>query len=477
MSIPPNFRVLVVDDDPATLDWLLIALHCDRFETRGARNGARAAALVSSWEPDVLITDLQLPDMNGLDLLNEAKQAGYPPEVLVLTGHGTVAQAVRAMQSGAYTFLEKPVEPDALVAMVDRALEHRTLRAENRRLRARLDPPPSVTGIIGQHRSIKSVLDTVVRVAPSDANCLIVGENGTGKELVANAIHASSMRAKGPFIKINCAAIPSELMESELFGHRKGAFTGAFSDKMGLFEVASGGSLLLDEIGEMPGYLQSKLLRVLQEREYRPVGANRTVRIDVRVICATNADVEAALASGRLRPDLYFRINTITLKIPALRERADDIPLLVAHFIEKFRKRYERHVTRASKEAVELMRRHRWPGNIRELENTIERAIVLAKGTEIGVAELPDSLRDVPPEVDFGPLPALTLAEIEKMALLQTLQRTNWNKQEAAHILGLYRPTLYSKMRRHAIEDGRKRRVKDIATPGAEIGGDSLVTG
>jgi DNA-binding NtrC family response regulator len=459
MNTSTKFRVLVVDDDAAMLDWLLIALHCDRFETQGARDGARAASLLESWEPDVVVTDLRLPQVDGLALLTQARQSGYPPEVLVLTGHGSVSHAVRAMQGGAHTFLEKPVEPEALLAMVDRALEHRSLRVENKRLRERLDPPPSITAIIGEDRSVKALLETVSRVAASDANCLILGENGTGKELVANAIHASSARAPGPFIKINCAAIPGELMESELFGHRKGAFTGAISDKVGLFELANGGSLLLDEIGEMPAYLQSKLLRVLQEREYRPVGTTRTVRVDVRLICATNVNVDAALESGRLRPDLYFRINTITLRIPPLRDRPNDIPLLVTHFIQKFRKRYEREVARASREALEVMRRYRWPGNVRELENVVERAIVLTKGPEICVQDLPDTLHEVAPETDPTPLPALTLAEIERMALVQTLRRTNWNKQEAAHILGLYRPTLYSKMRRHAIEDGRKPRI------------------
>jgi two-component system, NtrC family, response regulator AtoC len=457
MSTSVKFRVLVVDDDEGMLEWLLLTFHGDRFETRGARAGSRAAAFIESWKPDAVVTDLNLPDMDGVALLAHAKRADCPPAVLVLTGHGSVPQAVRAMQAGAHAFLEKPIEPDVLLTMVERALEHRVLLTENKRLRAQLPRPLALTAIIGQDPSMRAVLDTVARVASSDANCLIVGENGAGKELIADAIHASSPRAKGPFIKINCAAIPGELMESELFGHRKGAFTGAFNDKPGLFEAANGGSLLLDEIGEMPTYLQSKLLRVLQEREYRPVGATRTVRIDVRLICATNVNVEAALESGRFRSDLYFRVNTITLKVPPLRERYDDIPLLVTHFVQKFRKRYDREVSRVSKEALDLMRGYRWPGNVRELENVIERACVLAKGAEITAQDLPDTLHGRQRITD-DLLPPMTLAEIEKMALVQTLRRTNWNKQEAAHILGLYRPTLYAKMRRHEIEDGRKPR-------------------
>ncbi len=311
-----------------------------------------------------------------------------------------------------------------------------------------------------------SLLDMVTNVAPSDANCLIQGENGTGKELIANALHAHSKRAKGPFIKVNCAAIPKDLIESELFGYKKGSFTGALSDKEGLFEMAEGGSLLLDEIGEMPPYLQTKLLRVLQEREFRPIGSDRIVRVDFRLVCATNVDIDAALRDNKLREDLYFRINTITFKVPPLRERTEDIPLLCEYFLEKFRTQYQRNVRGIAATAYHVLNRHRWPGNVRELENVIERGVLVAKGAEITVEDLPDSVRqDAPTTTEFALPPHRTLAEIEKMAIVQTLQRTGWNKQEAAQILGLYRPTLYSKMKKHAIEDmsraaGRARRPR-----------------
>ena len=304
---------------------------------------------------------------------------------------------------------------------------------------------------------MQELFDLVESVAASEANILIQGENGTGKELIANAIHYNSKRSKGPFIKINCAAIPKDLIESELFGYKKGAFTGATNDKEGLLELAEGGSLLLDEIGEMPPYLQTKLLRVLQEREYRPIGSERIVHVDFRLICATNVDLEAALREGRLREDLYFRINTIALRVPPLRERTEDIPLLCDYFIEKFRERYQRNVKTIAPAVYHLLIRNRWPGNVRELENVIERAVLVAKGSEIATTDLPEAIRDdASGSTDFIIPAHRTLAEIEKMAILQTLQRTNWNKQEAAQILGLYRPTLYSKMRKHAILDASK---------------------
>jgi transcriptional regulator with PAS, ATPase and Fis domain len=306
---------------------------------------------------------------------------------------------------------------------------------------------------------MKDLFELIDRVAISDANILIQGENGTGKEMIANAIHHHSQRSSRPFIKINCAAIPKDLIESELFGYKKGAFTGAGNDKVGLLELAEGGSLLLDEIGEMPAYLQTKLLRVLQEREYRPVGSDRLVNVDFRLICATNIDLEVALKDGRLREDLYFRINTISMRVAPLRERTEDIPLLCNHFLSKFNQRYQKSVRSVSPSAYHLLIRNRWPGNVRELENAIERAVLVRKVGEIQPGDLPESIREeAPPTQDFTIPPHRTLAEIEKMAIVQTLQRTNWNKQEAAQILGLYRPTLYSKMKKHDIKDQRTPR-------------------
>ena len=284
------------------------------------------------------------------------------------------------MKAGAHSFVEKPIEPDTLLAMLERAIERRDLVGENLLLKQKLEGQFRFGNIIGKSKKMHEVLELVESVAGSDANILIQGENGTGKELISNALHYNSKRAKGPFIKINCAAIPKDLIESELFGYKKGAFTGAQTDKEGLFEMAEGGSLLLDEIGEMPPYLQTKLLRVLQEREYRPIGSDRIVRVDFRLICATNIDLESALRDGKLREDLYFRINTITLRVPPLRERTEDIPLLCEHFLEKYRQRHQRNVKSIAPAAYHVLIRHRWPGNVRELENVIERGVLVDQG-------------------------------------------------------------------------------------------------
>jgi len=448
-------RVLAIDDEPL-MNELVTALLAGRgHDVETTLTGQAGRERFVAWKPDVVIVDLLLPDTDGLTLLKEFKQARRETEVIMLTGHATVAKAVEAIQAGAHTFLEKPIDPGALLAFIERALERRKLVGENEALRRQLEDRFHYENIIGKSRKMHEALELVRSVAASDANVLIVGENGAGKELFANALHANSKRAGGPFIKINCAAIPKDLIESELFGYRRGAFTGALTDREGLFEMAEGGSLLLDEIAEMPTYLQTKLLRVLQEREYRPVGSDRIVKVDFRLICATNADINAARQEGRFREDLFFRINTITLRVPPLRERTEDIPLLCEHFLAHYRKRHERHVKVIAPAAYHLLLRHTWPGNVRELEHAIERGVLVAKGVEITVLDLPESVRDEPPgALDAPALPAnRTLAEVEKLAIQQTLERTGWNKQEAAEILGLYRPTLYSKMKKHEIRD------------------------
>lgn len=303
---------------------------------------------------------------------------------------------------------------------------------------------------------MKDLFALVESVAASDANILIQGESGTGKEVIADAVHDSSNRAAGPFIKINCSAIPTDLIESELFGYKKGAFTGADADKIGLLEMSEGGSLLLDEIGEMPPYLQAKLLRVLQEREYRPIGSDRLLQVDFRLICATNTDLDVALREGKLREDLYFRINTVTLRVPPLRERTDDIPLLCDHFRSVLSARYQKDVSSISPAAYQYLVRNRWAGNVRELENAIERAVLVCETGTIEPVDLPEAAREEGASAqEFTIPPHRTLVEIEKMAILQTLRRTDWNKQEAAQILGLHRPTLYNKMKRHGIQDRR----------------------
>ncbi len=465
MSVKRKNRVLAIDDEPSMIEWLKILLEHEGYEVRTAMIGTRGEEIFKTWKPEIVVTDMMLPDVDGLELLRRFKQTHADTEVIVITGHGSVQKAVEAMKAGAFEFAEKPVDADTLLAKLERAIERRDLLGENLLLKQKIENQFRFGNIIGKSKKMHEVLELVESVAGSDANILIQGENGTGKELIANAIHYNSKRAKGPFIKINCAAIPKDLIESELFGYKKGAFTGAGTDKEGLFEMAEGGSLLLDEIGEMPSYLQTKLLRVLQEREYRPIGSDRIVRVDFRLICATNIDLDTALRDGKLREDVYFRINTIMLRVPPLRERTEDIPLLCEHFLDKYKQRHQRPGIRAiAPAAYHVLIRHRWPGNVREIENVIERGVLVAKGNEIVVNDLPESLRtEGAPAAEFVIPPHRTLAEIERMAILQTLQRTNWNKQEAAQILGLYRPTLYSKMKKHDIQDGGKSGARRIA--------------
>jgi DNA-binding NtrC family response regulator len=454
-------RVLVVDDEPMVTDWLKMVIEqADRtpgYEARAAAIGSRAVEIFRAWRPDVVLLDLVLPDIDGIALLRQLKAIDPDPEMIVISGVGTITRALEAGQAGAFFFLEKSnLDPAGIVSILDRATRLLVERAQHERLKEQVRDQYAFSNIIGKSKNMRELFELVDAVAESDANILIQGENGVGKELIANAIHVRSGRANGPFIKINCAALPKELIESELFGYKKGAFTGATTDKVGLLELAAGGSLLLDEIGEMPLLLQTKLLRVLQEREYRPIGSDRLVKVDFRLICATNVDPDAAVKDGRLREDLYFRINTVTLRVPPLRERTEDLPLLCAHFLEKFNTRYQKQVKGISPAAYHLLIRFRWPGNVRELENAIERAVLVAKSPEVQPGDLPDSIRgDGPADDTFTVPPHHTLAEIERMAVLQTLQRTNWNKQEAAQILGLYRPTLYSKIKKHDLKDPR----------------------
>ena len=459
-------KVLVIDDEPSVTEWLRILLEHAGYEVKTAHIGTRGEELFRSWLPDAVITDLLLPDIDGTELVHRFKQLDPESEVIVISGQGNIQRSVDAVKAGAFDFLEKPLDVERLLDKLEKAIKQKSLWDENEQLKAKLHDRYKFQNVIGRSRLMQELFEFVENVAASDANILIQGENGTGKELIANAIHHNSKRSQGPFIKINCAAIPKDLIESELFGYKKGAFTGAAMDKEGLFEMAEGGSLLLDEIGEMPAYLQTKLLRVLQERSYRPIGSDQIVHVDFRLICATNVDLETALRDGRLREDLYFRINTIALRVPPLRERTEDIPLLCDFFLDKFRHGYQKHVKTLAPSVYHLLIRNRWAGNVRELENAIERAVLVAKGTEITVADLPEAIREESAgSTDFVIPPHRTLAEIERMAILQTLQRTNWNKQEAAQILGLYRPTLYSKMKKHNIRDvGRSARASAAST-------------
>jgi DNA-binding NtrC family response regulator len=456
VTLHQRTRMLIAVSDSSLLERLDAVAPQWSIDVRVARTGAIAQELVRDAAPHVVMIDHALSDMTAIDLLKAMRARVPQAPVIVLAAGAGVPEAVRTMRAGAFAFLERPFDAETLRQTVAAACQEHGAGHQRVRSLAQSATPRATdvfAAIIGRAPSLRALLDTVKLVAPSDANCLIVGENGTGKELIADMLHASSARAGGPFVKINCAAIPEGLLESELFGHKKGAFTGAVADQEGLFQRANGGSLFLDEIAEMPRALQAKLLRVLQEREFQPVGGARSVALDVRLISATNVDVERAVREQRLREDLLFRINTITLKAPPLRERLDDLPALCTHFLQKFSQRYERPVRGVTAAAMEALSRYEWPGNVRELENILERAVLLSATDEIDVPALPAEML-VRPDRRGAPAPALlTLEQVERRALLEALERANWNKQRAAATLGIYRPTLYSKMRKYAIRD------------------------
>jgi DNA-binding NtrC family response regulator len=387
------------------------------------------------------------------------KDARPATEIIVVTGYGTVARAVEATKAGAFYFVEKPFDFEQMQPLVEKALERRELMAETESMRRQLSTRAEYFNIIGASKQMQTIYEMIESVAKSDANVLIVGESGTGKELIANAIHYNSLRSKKPFIKVNCAALPKELIESELFGHTKGAFTGAHADKEGLVQHAAGGSLLLDEIAEMPVELQPKLLRVLQERSYRKIGSEKTYAVDFRLITSTNRLPADAIRDGLLRDDLFYRISTITIHVPPLRERTDDIQLLTDHFLKMYAQKYERPITNVSQAAYQRLFAHAWPGNVRELQNVIERAVLLAKSNKIEPVDLPFENGSGPEgamvSVAWDVPPNMTLEDIEKLVIEKTLQRTGGNKQAAANLLGIYRPRLYSKIRKYKIDVGQ----------------------
>ena len=451
-----DVRILVVDDDPMLADALRQNLVEEGFSVDIAATGAEAIELFDQGGHHLAICDLQLPDLDGLEVMRHIKDARPTTEVIVVTGHGSVPRAVEATKAGAFYFVEKPFDLEKLQPLIDKALERRQLVAETANMRRQLSTRAEYSNIIGASKAMQTIYETIESVAKSDANVLIVGESGTGKELIANAIHYNSLRSKKPFIKVNCAALPKELIESELFGHTKGAFTGAHADKEGLVQHAAGGSLMLDEIAEMPVELQPKLLRVLQERSYRKIGSEKTYAVDFRLISSTNRPPADAIRDGLLRDDLFYRISTITIHVPPLRERSEDIQLLTEHFLQMYAQKYERQIGGVSQAAYQRLFGHAWPGNVRELQNVIERGVLLAKGNRIEPIDLPFDNGSLPegPSANAGwdVPPNMTLEDIERLVIERTLQRTGGNKQAAANLLGIYRPRLYSKIRKYNID-------------------------
>ena len=451
-----DLRILVIDDEPVMADSLRTNLMEEGYSVDTAATGAEAIELFDQGGHHLAICDLQLPDMDGLEVMRHMKDARPTTEVIVVTGYGSVARAVEATKAGAFYFVEKPFDFEEIQPLVDKALERRELVAEAANMRRQLSTRSEYFNIIGASKAMQTIYETIESVAKSDANVLIVGESGTGKELIANAIHYNSLRSKKPFIKVNCAALPKELIESELFGHTKGAFTGAHADKEGLVQHAAGGSLMLDEIAEMPVELQPKLLRVLQERSYRKIGSEKTFAVDFRLISSTNRPPADAIRDGILRDDLFYRISTITIHVPPLRERNEDIQLLTEHFLHIYAQKYERSISGVSQAAYQRLFGHTWPGNVRELQNVIERAVLLAKASKIEPIDLPFDNGSLPEGASAGAEwdvpPNMTLEDIERLVIERTLQRTGGNKQAAANLLGIYRPRLYSKIRKYNID-------------------------
>jgi len=439
--------VLVVDDDGAALESIQEILQREEYQVVAARSAEEALERLRTDDFGVVLTDLRMPGMDGMDLLRTIKALRPETEVVIMTAFGTIERAVEAMREGAYDFVTKPLKRPLLVRSVGRALEKASLQAENQQLRAELDAISGERTLIGTSPAMRKVLDTLNQVAPANTTVLILGESGTGKELAARAIHQRSRRSRGPFVALNCAAIPVTLLESELFGHERGAFTGAFARREGRFQMAHGGTLFLDEVGELDPMIQAKLLRVLQEGEFERLGGTQTLRADVRVLASTNRNLLEMVREGRFREDLYYRLNVIQLTMPPLRERLEDVPLLAQHFLARYASRNQKDVRSISREAMDVLTTHDWPGNVRELENTVEHAVVLCRGDTIRLEDLPDLAGAERQDIQYLTIQLGTpLSEIEQQVIQQTLRLTRGNKRLAAQLLGIATRTIYRKL-------------------------------
>jgi DNA-binding NtrC family response regulator len=457
MALKP--RILIADDEPVTLELIVERLQAEGYEVEVVPGGKQAIEAAKKSSFKVVLTDLSMPGMGGMEVL--AHFAAQHPEtlVIVLTGFGTVETAVEAMKRGAYDYLSKPANPDELILTLKRAVEHKELKEENVALRSQIQEHNRVGRLIGQSPPMQQLYRIIKRVAKTDSTVLVTGESGTGKELIANAIHYQSSRREMPFVPINCGAIPEELLESELFGHEKGAFTGAFKERRGRFELANRGTVFLDEIGEMSPKLQVKLLRFLQETKFQRIGGSRTIEVDVRILAATNKDLERAVAENEFREDLFYRLNVIPIHVPPLRERESDIRPLIQHFIQQHCQKKIIPLKRMSAAAIVSFEQYDWPGNVRELENMIERLVILTDSEEIQVQDLPkrmQSYQQVEPRLielgDDGINLKETLDDLENRLILDALQRAGGVKNKAAKLLGLNRTTLIEKMKKKQLD-------------------------
>ena len=445
-------RILVVDDEESILRSLAGVLEDEGYDVALTRSGEEALEAVETEDPDLVLLDVWLPGIDGIDTLRELRTRYPDLPVLMMSGHANIETAVRATKLGAYDFIEKPLNLDKILLDIENALRARKLVEENRYWRERWTRRYEM---IGESPAVREVREQIRIVAPTRASVLITGENGTGKELVARAIHAASRRGEGPFVEVNCAAIPEDLIESELFGHEKGAFTGAASRRRGKFDLADGGTLFLDEIGDMSLKTQAKILRVLQEMRFERVGGSRSHEVDVRVIAATNKDLEEEIREGRFREDLYYRLNVVPIRVPPLRERVEDIPLLFEHFVRVCCAEEKREIVEVDPAVPGVLQAYPWPGNVRELKNVAERMVIMCRGPRITVDDIPPSVRR---EAPAGTLPAegMTLREarraFERQFIVRHLSRSEWNVPQAAERIGLDRSSLYKKMKELGIE-------------------------
>jgi len=459
-----NHRVLIIDDERPVLITLEALLTRHGYHVDTAPTASQGLKLIRSKSPTLILLDLQLPDADGLETLDRIKTEVPQIQVIILTAHDSLHNAIESIKRGAYHFISKPYAAEELLSLVEKALEKQfllreaeELREKTEKLERRLEMAEARPTLIFKSKPMQEIDELINAMAPSDANALIVGESGVGKEVIANAIHARSRRAEKPMVKLNCAAFPQTMIEGELFGYVKGAFTGAMQDFPGMIAAADSGTLFLDEISDMPAELQTRFLRVLQEREYRPLGSTQTMKADFRAIASTNRPVAQALSENRLRSDLYYRLNTFQIEVPPLRKRKQDIPLLIAAFVKQFAQQLGKPEPDISPEAFQKLLDYSWPGNVRELQNAIEYAVVLARQGIIGVKELPAEIQ-LPLALQQAEIAGLsragvqTLDDVERTAIIQALAECHGNKKKAAELLGIQRPTLYNKMKRYAIE-------------------------
>ena len=459
-------KILVVDDESLMREFITESLQSQGYEVDDAGQGARAIELLGNETYDVILTDLKMPRITGIDVLKRAREKMPDAKVIIMTAYGTVENAVEAMKLGAFDYITKPFSVDEIIMLVRRALEYTSLQMENRRLHSELEEVCGARSIVGKSTSMKTIFEVIETVSQSRSTVLITGESGTGKELVARAIHYSSPRSSGPFVKLNCAALPSELMESEMFGHERGAFTGAIRKFKGRFERADGGTLLLDEISEMSPHLQAKLLRVLQEREFEPVGSSETIRVDVRIIATTNRDLTRQIEKGEFREDLFYRLNVINLHMPPLRERKSDISVLALHFLAMYNRENGKAIEGISDEVLDRWMRYDWPGNVRELENAVERAIVMCKGRMLESSDIAGLVDRSPAGSGAagshgggseGFAVGATLADMERELIMKTLEAQNGNRTTTADILGISVRTLRNKLTLYGEMDAFKK--------------------